>query len=204
MIIVLCNDKVLIWGIPPLSPHPPDLLNNNPTPISPLLKTSLPNDITRNSKYILWEGILDWYAGSSQSIHLGVSDRFLDLTIHNVEIVIKPDLSDISLYVINTCQLAPNFHGIMLPQYHILEDHIHVSEINVFDSYEKEIYIRSTSSRPPDIISPESPIVLKLSIPDIPATPASCPTSGRFVYLPRDNYRTIVVADYLKYDFTSI
>ena len=141
MIIVLHNHKVLIWGIPPLSPHPPDFLNNNPTHISPLLKTSLPDHITRNSERFRWETILNWYVGSSQSIHLGVSPE--DSIIHNLEIVIKPDLSDISLHVINTSSLAPNFRTILYPQYHILEDHTHVSQTT-----HEGIYIRSTSSPP--------------------------------------------------------
>jgi hypothetical protein len=198
MIIVLHNHKVLIWGIPPLSPHPPDFLNDN-THISPLLKTSLPDDITRNSEGIQWEMILDWYAGSSQSIHLGVSTE--DSNIHNVEIVIKPDLSDISLHVINTCQLTCNFHTILCPQYqyHILEDHTHVSQVYVMDDHEGKMHIRSMSSRPPNIISPESPIKLTLLLPGAHKRVTSCPASGRFVYCQQNNYREITVVDFLKY-----
>jgi hypothetical protein len=198
MIIVLCNHEVLVWGIPPLSPHPPDLLDDNPTHISPLLKTSLPDNIARKSKRIRWEMILDWYAGPSQSIHLGVSTELVDL--HNVEIVIKPDLSDISLHVINTCQLTSDFYNILRPQYHIFEDHTHVSEGYVVANGIYRIYIRSTSSPPPDIISPESPIFLKLSLPGLRALriSTSCPASGRFVYFPRNTDRQIVVVDFLK------
>jgi hypothetical protein len=197
MIIVFCKD-ILVWGIPPLSPHPPDFLNRNPTHISPLLKASLPDDITRKHNQIRWETILDWYAGSSQSIHLGVSVE--DLNIHDVEIVIKPDLSDISLHVINTCQLAPDFRTILCPQYQyrILEDHTHVSEVYARKD-ESRIYIRSTSSSPPNIISPESPIILKLSLPGLGALSTSCPASGRFVYFPRDDYFEIVVVDFFNY-----
>jgi hypothetical protein len=196
MIIVLCNHEVLVsGGIPPLSPHPPDFLNDNP-PISPTLKTSLPDDITCNSERIWWETILDWYAGSSQSIHLGVSVYNWNLN-HDVKIVIKPDLSDISLYVINTRQLTPDFYTILDPQYHIFEDHTHVSEVDVLKN---RIYIRSTSS-PPNVISPESPIFLKLSLPGLGALDisTSCPASGRFVYCPRNDYLEIVVVDFLKY-----
>ena len=135
----------------------------------------MPDDITRNSGHIRWETILDWYAayaGCSQMIHLSVSID--DLNIHNVEIVIKPDLSDISLHVINTCQLAPDFRSVLEPQYHILEDHTLVFEVYVEDD-ESRIYIRSMSS-PLIIISPESPIFLKLSVHDL-----------------------VVVADFLKY-----
>jgi hypothetical protein len=204
MIIVLNDQEVLVWGIPPLSPHPPDLLNDNPTHISPLLKTSLPDDITRNSELILWETILNWYAGSSQSIHLGVSAEDWDSN-HNVKIVIKPDLSDISLHVINTCQLAPDFHT-LYPRYHILEDHTHVSQAYLMDDHEGMIYIRSTSSPPSNIISSESPIFLKLSLPGVEAhsmSTSSCPASGRFVYIPRDDTLEdnleIVVVDFLEY-----
>ena len=188
MIILLHNHKVSVWGIPPLSPHPPDFLNDNPTHISPILKTSLPDNIARKSKSIRWEVILDWYAGSSQSIHLGVSTE--ESNIHNVEIVIKPDLSDISLYVINTCQL--DFHTILCPQYHIFEDH-NVSEMHVW-SHASRIYIRSMSS-PPNIISPESPKFLTVSLHGLNPSgiSTSCPASGRCVYFPQENYRHIVV-----------
>jgi hypothetical protein len=201
MIIVLDDHEVLIWGIPPLSPHPPDFLNDNPTHISPLLKTSLPDHIAPISHNIWWEMILDWYAGSSQLIHLGISPEYLGSIIHDVEIVIKPDLSDIFLYVINTCQFARGFDSIYEPQYHILEDHTHVSEVHVVKNDESRIYIRSTSSPPPNIISPESPISLKLSLPGLGAddTSTSCPASGRFVYFLRNNYLEIVVVDFLKY-----
>jgi hypothetical protein len=202
MIIVLCNHKVLVWGIPPLSPHPPDFLNDNP-PISPPLKTSLPDHIARKYKRIRWEEILDWYAGSSQSIHLGISEfsvEDLDLNIHNVKIVIKPDLSDISIHVINTCQLAPDFHTILYPKYHILEDHTHVSQAHLVDAHEGMICIRSTSSPPSNIISPERPIFLKLSLPGLGGLrgSTSCPASGRFVYFLGNNFHEIVVVDFLK------
>ena len=197
MIIALCNHKVLVWGIPPLSPHPPDFLHQNPTHISPLLKTSLPDDIIRNSECIVWETILDWYAGSSQSIHLGVSAEDWDLN-HDVKIVIKPDLSDISLHVINTCQLVPDFCTILRPQYHIFEDHTHVSQPYIIDKDEGRIHMRSTSSRLPNIL-PERPIILKLSLPGLRVLPSSCSASGRFVYFPWDHCHEIVVVDFLEY-----
>ena len=198
MFIVLHNHKVFVWGIPPLSPHPPDFLDDNPTHIPPLLKTSLPDDITRKHKHIRWEMILDWYTEPSQSIHLGVSTRLLNL--HNVEIVIKPDLSDISLYVTNTFRLAPEFWTILCSQSHIFEDHTHVSEPHIIDKDEGRIHMRSTSSRPPNIL-PESPISLKLSLPRVYRL-SSCPASGRLVYSVDENYchDYIVVADFLKYD----
>jgi hypothetical protein len=168
-----------------------------PTHISPLLKTSLPDDITRKHKHIRWEMILDWYAGPSQLIHLGVSTKVLN--IHNVEIVIKPDLSDISLYVVNTFRLAPDFHTILWPQYHIFEDHTHVSQPYIIDDDEGRIHMRSISCRPPNIL-PESPIILKLSLPGLQVLPSSCSASGRFVYFPEwNNYHEIVVVDFLKY-----
>jgi hypothetical protein len=188
MIIVLANDKVSVYGIPPLSPHPPDFLNNNLTHISPLLKTSLPNDITCNYTRIMWERILDWYASSSQSIHLGVSvfsTAALDNNIHNIEIVIKPDLSDISLHVSNTAQIAGDYFGsILCEDYHIFEDHTHVSEVFIVGD-ESWIFIRSMSPSP-NIILPASPIIVTLSLPSLRALllSSSCLASGRIVYVP--------------------
>ena len=201
MIIVLHKNKVFIWGIPSLSPHSPDVFNDNPTHIPPLLKTSLPDDITCNYERIEWENIFDWYAGPLQSIHLGhlgVSTKVLD--IRDVEIVIKPDLSDISLHVIDTHRLAPHFDTILWPKYHIFEDHTHVSQGHIVhdDKDRIWIYMRSTS-RPPNIL-PESPRILRLSLPEVREGPSSCPASGRFVYsVDKNNCNEIVVADFLKY-----
>ena len=138
--------------------------------------------------------ILDWYAGSLQSIHLGVSTNVSN--IHDVEIVIKPDLSDISLHVINTWQVAPGFQPLLRVQYHIFEDHTHVSQAYVMNDRKGKMHIWSTSSRPPNVISPESPIILTLSLPRVYAITSSCPASGRFVYV---NFsHKIVVLDFLK------
>ena len=156
----------------------------------------MPDDITRNSEHFRWETILNWYVGSSPSIHTGVLAKDLDLNIHNVKIVIKPDLSDISLHVINTCQLTPGLRSILIPQYHILEDHTHVSEVHVSEvgvtNNDNEIYIRST---------PESPIFLRLSLPGLGALnmSTSCPASGRVVHFAPNNLHQIVVVDFLKY-----
>ena len=103
---------------------------------------------------------------------------------------------------VQTCALpifAPDFHAILRPQYHIFEDHTHVSQAYVMDEHEGKMYIRSTSSRPPNIVSPESPIILTLSLPGAHLIPSSCPASGRFVYVPRNPSHEIVVVDFLKY-----
>ena len=72
---------------------------------------------------------------------LGVLALDLSSNLHNVKIVIKPDLSDISLHVINTCCLTSETNGILCPQYHIFEDHTHVSEVYV-NSNKSQIFIR--------------------------------------------------------------
>ena len=97
----------------------------------------------------------------------------------------------ISLFISST---LANFRTILCSQYHIFEDHTHVSEVYVKKD-ESRVCIRSMSSRPPNIISPGSPIFVNGPIAH--RIPTSCLASGRIVYFPRDNDLEIVVVDFL-------
>jgi hypothetical protein len=97
------------------------------------------------------------------------------------------------------------------PQWHLSLCHQHLPTRTRFPQFlhyiippipyhhKGKMHIRSTSSRPPNIISPESPVILTLSLPERDTNPTSCPTSGRFVYCRQSTSREIVIVDFLKY-----
>jgi hypothetical protein len=94
---------VLIWAIPPLSPQPsyfPDnIRDDNPNLIPPLFKIPFPDDIARYTRRSLtWKTLSSWYFGFSGEI---VYFDMIYTQIQRFKIIIKPDLSDASLHVIN-------------------------------------------------------------------------------------------------------
>src|ERR1700728_2296474 len=106
-VIVLCEEAVLIWAIPPLLPQPPDLFNSNPTHIPPLFTFPFHyashGGITPNADSIFWNTISSWYFGSSHPLYFDLvcHDRHSDnAVLHKFKIMLKPDLSAASLQVI--------------------------------------------------------------------------------------------------------
>ncbi|KAF8802153.1 hypothetical protein BYT27DRAFT_6771427 [Phlegmacium glaucopus] len=61
-IIVLCEEDILVWAIPPLSPQPqpPDFSDHNPTHIPSLLRIPLPHGILHHTEVVEWKRISDW------------------------------------------------------------------------------------------------------------------------------------------------
>ena len=53
-VIVLCEDAVLIWAIPPLSPQPPDFFDHNPPHVPPLFSIPFPDGIELRPELIQW------------------------------------------------------------------------------------------------------------------------------------------------------
>lgn len=84
--------------------------------------------------------------------------------------------------------------------YGICEDNL-VSLWDIVDPNQCRIQIRPISSHPANIISAGGPIVLNVSLPGTryPLNPASCPASGRFVYLDRNHSHRIAIVDFLPY-----
>ena len=85
-----------------MSPQPSDLpdrfLDNNPTHILPIFRIPFPDGILRHSHKIFeWMTVSSWYFGS-ESIYFDIF--YTDSTLRRFKIIIKPDLSDASLYFI--------------------------------------------------------------------------------------------------------
>ena len=113
--------------------------------------------------------------------------------------MLEPDLSTASLHVINTSELTPHeFDHAFFDDYRICEDTLVSCWINLdlLPPYQCGVY---TSARFPNTISHGGPAV-KMLLPDIghEYRPFSCPVSGRFVLLVRDdsNNSGAVVLDF--------
>jgi len=112
-IIVLCKEGILIWAIPPLSPQPSDdsdlcdyFLDNNSTHIPPLSKILFPDGIARRIhevEILEFMTVPSWYFGSSESVYFDII--YTDSILQRLKIVIKPDLSDASLHVVNMTEI---------------------------------------------------------------------------------------------------
>ena len=188
----MCEEGILVWGIPPLSPQAPDFLDKNPTHIPLLFRVPFPGDLVCKKYLNDWKMISNWYSGSSQPLYFDAFCR--DLKLYGFEIVIEPDLSDASLRIMNISQLTLSDHLIIQP-YSICEDNL-VScwHIGVADLKHCKVHVRTnTPSRGP------TSTVLNVLLPNtrnVYSTLSSCPASGRFVHLDKTNCN-LVVADFL-------
>ena len=98
-VIVLCEEAVLIWAIPPLSPQLPDFFHHNSTHMPPPLFTlPLSDGIVRLNEWIRWKTLPSWHFGSSLSLYFDILCVNSDL--HKFQIMLEPDLSTASLHVI--------------------------------------------------------------------------------------------------------
>ena len=113
-IILLCNEGIHIWAIPPLSPHPSDFrdyfldyfLDNNSTHIPPLFNIPYPDGIVlHNDEISEWMIVASWYLGFCDSVCFDVS--YMNSDRQRFKIIIKPDLSDVSLHAINMPESIP-------------------------------------------------------------------------------------------------
>jgi hypothetical protein len=191
-VIILREEEILIWAIPPLSPQPPDFFDHNPTFIPPLFIIPLSDNIGPDSEYIRWNTISSWYFGSSQPLYCDMLCE--DCTLHRFEIMLEPDLSTASLHVINTSEITPHdFGGVYLPEYMICGDTLvswymdsNYNPESLGDQYQGGIYTRLTTAAcqcfANGIISHGGPAANML-LPDIghEYDLFLCPASGRFV-----------------------
>ena len=95
--------------MPLLSPHPSDLrhfLDNNSTHIPPLLKIPFPDGILRRTPILTWLTISSWYFKSWESIYF--DSLYTDSMLQRFKLIVKPDLSDVSLHVINKSEIISN------------------------------------------------------------------------------------------------
>ena len=187
-VIVLCDEAVLIWAIPPLLPQPPDFFDHNPTRLpSPLFTIPFPDDIALHTERVGWNVISSWYFSTSHPLYFEALCQ--DSKLHRFQIMLKPDLSAASLHVIHTSELTP--HDFKVVSFHdarICEDTL-VSCWSGGHQSGHGLYTGLTSTRFADIISHSGPAAKMLILPNIGCEYHlfSCPTSGRFVLLDRNN-----------------
>ena len=185
-VIVLKNEKIYIWAIPPLSPQPPDFFDHHPTYIPPRFIIPIPNEIEISPEFHQWITISSWYFGSSQPLYCDLV--CVDSTIHRFQIIIDPGLITASLRVINSSSISPhNPREVYFPTYMICEDTL----VSCFMFYKPDtaayqnqtvtgLYTGLTTAY--GIISHGGPAANML-LPDIGCTYDlfPCPASGRIV-----------------------
>jgi hypothetical protein len=179
-VIVICEEEILIWAIPPLSPQPPDFFDHNPTHIPPFFIIPFPQDIILHTELVDWKTISSWYFGSSQPLYFDMLCQSYKL--HRFQIIVKPDLSDASLHIINTSELTPyDFEDESFQSYRICEDTL-VSCWTTHDPPQCGAYTGLTSARSAHDISYGGPAA-KMPIAGYESVISFCPASGRFVHL---------------------
>ena len=196
--IVFCEEGILIWAIPPLLPHSPDLfLDENPRPrrLPPLFKIPFPTNIVHYDIY-RWKTVSSWYFRSQESVYYLDSLR-RNLKLDRFKLVLKPDLSEASFHVINSFEPRVTHRR----DYTLKENISHYSSFyRVCEGapfsfwctgYKCGVDTGFTSADFPDniIAANDSRWISKYSH-------SLCPASGRFVYCPYgklDDARLVVV-----------
>jgi hypothetical protein len=178
----------LIWAIPPLSP-PSDLPDrNDPTHITPLLKIPFPDGIIRHTPEIHeWMRISSWHFGSWESFYFDIF--YTDSKLQRFKIIIKPNLSDASLQVINTSDIISDDIMTSLKAfricdgYRICEDALVYFWNNRFEKWGTYTGLMS---------APLTNVVTRWN----GSIDSLCPASGRFAYFADDDDgERIVVVD---------
>ena len=186
-IIIFCEEGILVWAIPPLSPHSPDhFLDRNPNRLPPLFRIPFPND-TVYPDIRHWRTISSWYFGSWDSIYFDILR--LDSTLERFKLIVKPDLSDTSLHVIDSSKPIHNFGNPTLQSCSRICEGTLVSLWHRSNNQKCGVYTGLLSTQ----FSCDSAIKDRMARP----SRSLCPASGRFVYFTcddDDNVR-IVVAD---------
>ena len=200
-VIVLCQEGVLIWAIPPLLPQPPSFLVDNPILMPPPLFTiPFPDGILLNHKFVKFNSISSWYSCSSAPLYFSVlCEESKGSKFHRFQIVLEPDLSAASLHVINTSEITHDFENTFPKDYRICED-THVScwfyqDPVCPERYQCGVITGLTSARFSDLISYRSPAGnMRFPAHGNDYFFFLCPASGRSVLLGRDN--NVAVLDY--------
>ena len=191
-VIVPCQEGILIWAIPPLLPQPSDIpdhfLDINPIHIPPLFQIPFPDGIIHHTPIFRWMTLSSWYFGSLDSFYFDIF--YTDSRLKRFKAIIKPDLSDASLHIINMTDIfSEDFSGPLetyrhCEGYRICEDTL----VHFWSNCETwGAYTALTSAPFTNIITRWIENVESL-----------CPASGRFVYCtdgPGGDDTYIVVAD---------
>ena len=174
-------------------PHPSDFrghfLDDKPTHIPPLFKISFPDGIIPHTKVFKWMTLSSWYFGS-ESVYFDIF--YTDSKLQRFKIIIKPDLSDASLHVINMSEIISDDLMESLDVYHVCEKYQICEDALVYfwnNRMTWGTYTGLTSASFTNVVTRWDENFDSL-----------CPTSGRFVYCIYDVYggftnNRIVVAD---------
>ena len=194
-VIVLREEAILIWAIPPLSSQPPDFFDDNPTFIPPpLFIITFPDEISFRSDLIGWNTISSWYFGS-----LYFDMLCQDFKLHRFQIILEPDLSTASLHLIYA-HTPHGFGHVSFEDYRICEDTL-VSCWIYYDQRHENfpcgVYTGPTSARSSNVISHGGPAA-KMLLPDIGCDFRLylCPASGRSARLDRSN--NVAILDFFE------
>ncbi|KAF8799439.1 hypothetical protein BYT27DRAFT_7263960 [Phlegmacium glaucopus] len=126
----------------------------------------------------------DWYLDSSQPLYFDIV--CVDSKFHRFKIIIKPDLYDTSLHIMDTFTVDPHYldnNNVFLDPYNICED----AFVACWDSNDQcGVYTGLTSSHFSNVTSYSSPGA-KMLLPATGRPFSLCPASGKFVHLDRDN-----------------
>jgi hypothetical protein len=196
-VIVLCDEAVLIWTIPPLSPQPPDFFDHNPTHMPPPLFTIPFPDIFHHPARMRWNTISSWYFGSSHPLYFSMLCQ--DSKLYRFQINLKPDLGAASLHLINTAELIPHdFYNVFFQDHRICEDTLVSCWIygdRRQDQSQCGVYMGITSPPFANGISHGGPAAMML-FPDTrhQSVLFLCPASGRLVRL--DSSNSVAVLDF--------
>jgi hypothetical protein len=198
-VIVLYEEAVLIWAIPPLSPQPPDFFDHNPKHMPPPLFAIPFPDISLHSTRIGWNSISAWYFGSSQPLYFDMV--FQDSKLNRFQITLKPDLSTASLHVISTTDFIPHDSdfSVLQDHYRICEDTLvscWISENGRRIQYQCGVYMARglTSTRLANLDLHSDPAANMLLADITDSDLFWCPASGRFVLL--EGINCIAVLDF--------
>ena len=169
----------MIWAIPPLLPN---FLDETPTYVPPLFRFPFPDGIERFSS-ANWNVISSWYFGSCD---IYFDTPCANSKYHRFKVVVKPDLSDASLYYIDTFEF-PHRDNALLWQprfsqaYRTCED----SPVPCWLGSGLKCGRLTSTTLSPGLIS------------NFPLVGSLCPASGRFAFIPNSYYCSdITVVDF--------
>ncbi|KAF8801190.1 hypothetical protein BYT27DRAFT_7342089 [Phlegmacium glaucopus] len=195
-IVVLHEEGIWIWAIPPLA-QPANFDHENLARLPPLIRLKFPDGLALHPEPPTWITMSSWYFGSSQPLYFDMVHAG-HLRLQRFKLIIKPDLSDATLHFINTLQLnAHDSEDMGTPSTSNICDDILVCFWDTFNQY--GVYTGSIISHPTNTISHRDPSVLSMLLPldGCGHSHSLCPASGRLVHLDWGDIDRIVVFDFL-------
>ena len=168
------------------------VFSNAILPICHFHSSPFPDDIV--PEIFTWKTISSWYFVSSHPLYFDMMRE--DFTLHRFQIILAPDLSTVSLHVINTHEPIPHdFVYVSFEDYRICEDTLVCCSLCEVPSLRWGVYTGLTSPSFANVISRGSPAA-KMLLPDIGHKYflSSCPASGRFIRLESNN--SVAVLDF--------